>query len=348
MVPAGARRAPGIRTLEVPALEVSAPVVGGRSDHTVNWRLSDVFAHSVNLHAADSPLLVNLSAGPVQAVCQARVSRADLARLRQAGIGTTVRLLTGAAVVVRTRLTSRADAALWAAHRLDPAGHGAPADHHAAAEQPCLDRLTAPASWFDTPEGTRYGRPRLTRAALIDDADLAALTGLLGLGIGLTPSGDDALVGLLAVSRTVGIGATLRHQLGQLLTGPRAGNLTTETSLCQLRLAAEGDFSPLVLDLMKALTGDQAASADRARYALDRLAGVGHSSGADLIAGARALSARREPGIPRTWTAGRSGPCRPTVDDPRPSGPTLSGPAGPSSAASTPFLPHPDRQKDHR
>lgn len=263
----------------VDAVQVSEPVARRAAavgtdgpDTRLDGTLSGVYEHSVSLRCPDEhglPLIVNLATAPVETVCQAQIGAGSLAELRRAGIGTPVALRAGGAEVVGTRLS----------------------DLHLAGTS-ALVPFQAPASWFDTADGRRFGRPRLDRAAraVASDTDPAsdqgALEALCGLGIGLTPSGDDALVGLIAAGRVAGAGSGVIGRFAAVLSGPEAENLTTETSLCHLRLAIAGNFSPTVLALLEAL-------ADPGRRglaeAVSRLAQVGHSSGADLMAGVDAL-----------------------------------------------------------
>lgn len=268
------------------ACEVSAPVArcstgrtadgsdhgSGRARTTPAGTVVGVFAHSVSIRCQDPhgvPLIVSLSDVPVDSVAQARIPADRLADLRLEGIGTPVALETAGAAVVASRITT----------------HGTPAV------------FSAPASWFDTADGRRFGVPRLERAAeaIWGDQDAEALEGLCGLGIGLTPSGDDALIGLIATARTAGLGTRVIGRFTEILTSPRAAGLTTETSLCHLRLAVGGDFSATVLDLLDALIADHDSTTTgqpRILTAVARLAHTGHSSGADLMAGVAALTRR--------------------------------------------------------
>lgn len=104
---------------------------------------------------------------------------------------------------------------------------------------------------------------------------------LVGRGPGLTPSGDDMLVGLLAL-----LSATGRlHPDGQgwlralLLT--EGARLTTEIALEYLLAAMSGAYASAVIDLVTALDrGPRAVRAARAH-----LLHHGHTSGCDLLIG---------------------------------------------------------------
>ncbi|MDS1272483.1 DUF2877 domain-containing protein [Lipingzhangella sp. LS1_29] len=123
-------------------------------------------------------------------------------------------------------------------------------------------------------------------------ADVCRL--LLGCGPGLTPSGDDALCGLLlGHAYLAGDHATKPLARQTLLQAPDA---TTSLSATLLGHAAHGTACPEALALLDALGGHRAVD-----VALSRLLRVGHSSGADLAlgicAGARA-SLRHRDGLP--------------------------------------------------
>lgn len=102
-----------------------------------------------------------------------------------------------------------------------------------------------------------------------------AARGLVGLGPGLTPAGDDVLVGLLsALSLLSGPPAMVRAVLAA------AAGRTTELSLALLRHAAAGRCIDRVGDVLRALCGHGAVEP-----AHRRLAAVGHSSGPALALG---------------------------------------------------------------
>src|SRR5262249_5325754 len=102
------------------------------------------------------------------------------------------------------------------------------------------------------------------------------------LGEGLTPSGDDFLVGFLAILQVTGYlpqlsSAAVREQFWQCV---RLG--TTRLSGEFLRCALEGHFAEPVARLVRALCAHQAAAwQDHAAT----LAAVGHSSGVDAMVG---------------------------------------------------------------
>jgi hypothetical protein len=104
----------------------------------------------------------------------------------------------------------------------------------------------------------------------------------LGRGPGLTPSGDDLLVGMLAALWFVrAVDRPRLEPLRGLLEGS-AGALTTDISVEHLYYACRGMFTGVVGDLLVALDrSDQVASL----RALDRLGRYGHTSGWDCTLG---------------------------------------------------------------
>lgn len=119
--------------------------------------------------------------------------------------------------------------------------------------------------------------------------DAAALT---GLGPGLTPTGDDLLVGLAAMSRRL-VGGGLVDARAAVAFGTTLGGLpaggTTPTAQKLLVDASGGVFPVVLADLVEAL-GSPSAEAERLRSLAERLVSTGAHSGADLLAGALALA----------------------------------------------------------
>ena len=119
--------------------------------------------------------------------------------------------------------------------------------------------------------------------------DAAALT---GLGPGLTPTGDDLLVGLAAMSRRLVGGGLVEARAAVAYSTALAGLPASETTPAAhllLRNASEGRF-PAVLASAVEMLGNPNADAETLRTLTERLAAVGAHSGADLLAGALALA----------------------------------------------------------
>lgn len=99
---------------------------------------------------------------------------------------------------------------------------------------------------------------------------------LVGLGTGLTPSGDDILCGALAAAHAWGDGDALAQLW--VAIAPRL-SATTTLSAQFLADAREGDVAAELRDLLVGL------SRSTWRPAYDTLVRVGHTSGADLAHG---------------------------------------------------------------
>lgn len=116
-------------------------------------------------------------------------------------------------------------------------------------------------------------------ARAVEDAILR----LMGLGEGLTPSGDDILCGLafLAAQTSSGLEALLPPLRRSLDTG--AGR-TTLLSAVTIGAATAGRGRQSMHDLALAL---QAGDIDALKDAAARILAIGHSSGADILTGMR-------------------------------------------------------------
>jgi hypothetical protein len=110
-------------------------------------------------------------------------------------------------------------------------------------------------------------------------AVVAHARAIVGLGPGLTPSGDDILGGVLASLRVLGRDHAFVDSVGAAVAAI-APERTTALSATLLRLAADGHVSAEAAGVLRSLSGDEAL--DPAVGALLRL---GHTSGADMAAG---------------------------------------------------------------
>ncbi|RKS74551.1 uncharacterized protein DUF2877 [Actinomadura pelletieri DSM 43383] len=117
---------------------------------------------------------------------------------------------------------------------------------------------------------------------------------IVGLGPGLTPSGDDVLCGLLVTLRLVGDAVRygedavwLADWLGAAVTAD-AGTRTTALAATLLHCAAAGAAGAEVAAVLRCVAGDEPPDT-----AVRRLLAVGHTSGTDLahgvLAGCRAV-----------------------------------------------------------
>jgi hypothetical protein len=136
-------------------------------------------------------------------------------------------------------------------------------------------------------------------------APCPSLDALIGLGPGLTPSGDDFVCGALAALHYFG-----RPDIAGRLAEPAlaaVGRRTNVISAAYLRCAAVGQASDALFDVLQSLLAGREASVEAA---LDRLQAIGHTSGLDSLAGAVAVCASLCP--PTTPAAGRA--CRHGTD----------------------------------
>ena len=104
---------------------------------------------------------------------------------------------------------------------------------------------------------------------------------MIGLGPGLTPSGDDFLVGFFAVLNIKNSPACRFHGLcGAVLD--QAEDLTNKISLSAMKTAAHGQVRQSLVDLFNALF-DNRSDLDEA--VLSRVLDIGSTSGADMMMG---------------------------------------------------------------
>ncbi|MBS0338726.1 MAG: DUF2877 domain-containing protein [Proteobacteria bacterium] len=111
--------------------------------------------------------------------------------------------------------------------------------------------------------------------------------GLVGLGPGLTPSGDDLIGGALCALHATGRSAVATRLAAWAL--PLAQSATNRISCAHLACAAEGECGEAVNDAIVALVAGGEVD-------LGRIGAIGHTSGWDALAGAvlalRALAPR--------------------------------------------------------
>lgn len=145
-------------------------------------------------------------------------------------------------------------------------------------------------SWFTDEQGRSFGLPRLQAAAGelatgTDEQASRALGGLLGLGAGLTPSGDDVLVAWLAWQRATGGRTAPFDGLRECFRE------TTRTSATLLACALDGETSEALNQLLLALAAPRRGTTFHRDLAaaVEEVAHTGHSSGADALAGLAVL-----------------------------------------------------------
>ncbi|MEV4460323.1 DUF2877 domain-containing protein [Microbispora sp. NPDC004025] len=169
----------------------------------------------------------------------------------------------------------------------DPAPPLAPADPARLAAAPGLLGRARAAS-PRRPGLDPGGAPALLERGCLAGSLLDSITAaerLIGLGPGLTPSGDDMLAGLLVALRHLGAAAGvpravwLADWLAAAVTYD-ARTRTTPVSATLLHCAARGEASPEVTGVLRGVAGHQPLEP-----AAHRLLRLGHTSGADLAWG---------------------------------------------------------------
>ncbi|GIO28348.1 DUF2877 domain-containing protein [Ornithinibacillus bavariensis] len=122
---------------------------------------------------------------------------------------------------------------------------------------------------------------KLSDSLFIEDKEacITALRYFLGRGKGLTPSGDDHIVGLLAVQGAChSFTSTLNEAVLSLMEHE---SITTDVAKEYLYYAANGQFSSTVISVIEHLI----ENIDELPTKLEDLLAVGHSSGVDTIFG---------------------------------------------------------------
>ncbi|WJY26877.1 DUF2877 domain-containing protein [Sporosarcina trichiuri] len=135
----------------------------------------------------------------------------------------------------------------------------------------------APSSWTET-----QIRHLIAAVNSADETEVEELLRFfLGRGQGLTPSGDDHLVGLLAIDTAAGLLSDgFRSVLRRLVTH---GKLTTDIGREYLLYALDGQFSSTVVRPVSELT--RKTEIYKLKPLLTELLEMGHSSGADTVFG---------------------------------------------------------------
>jgi len=131
-------------------------------------------------------------------------------------------------------------------------------------------------------EAARENISKIYLAVQENDAESieAAAKRLAGLGPGLTPAGDDFLVGLMH-----GLWATRLEKKAASLSGLIARTAASRThalSAAWLQAAALGEAAELWHELLDAIAGQDASALERAAM---RILPTGHTSGADALGG---------------------------------------------------------------
>jgi hypothetical protein len=155
-----------------------------------------------------------------------------------------------------------------------------------AADIPSGQPILARHAWPGLAALSGWVHRALAPARVAAGAPPDAVASLIGLGPGLTPSGDDALAGALLALHAVSRG-DVAETLGAWLR-PRAEGRTGLVSLAHLQRAARGEGAAVLHDALAALASGAEAALGAVPTAVGRL---GHSSGWDGLAGIAAVNA---------------------------------------------------------
>ncbi len=130
-----------------------------------------------------------------------------------------------------------------------------------------------------------YIRDLVDAVRNLDPSASKSVAGLIGLGPGLTPGGDDFLVGFLT-----GLHCTTGHRAEQLMYLSEFGKMvvdlsrrTNDISRTYLFYAVRGQISSRLATLAQAIT--QGESSDRLLTVAEEAMRVGHSSGMEMVTG---------------------------------------------------------------
>ncbi|MYL46508.1 DUF2877 domain-containing protein [Virgibacillus halodenitrificans] len=100
---------------------------------------------------------------------------------------------------------------------------------------------------------------------------------LVGLGIGLTPSGDDFLTGLLATWKHTEFPLYKEFATSQMPTLQKLQGRTTDVSYFMLKHCLNGDVNEALLDLLGSVNAEPSH--------MSKLLAIGSTSGTDMLAG---------------------------------------------------------------
>jgi hypothetical protein len=110
---------------------------------------------------------------------------------------------------------------------------------------------------------------------------------LIGLGSGLTPSGDDFLAGVVGIFHNFSQSNEIKNItkiLDQTIISALKNSKTNMISKALLTAALQGWFAEKITNFLLVL-GDKKSSDSQKKNAINQVLSIGHSSGADMLAG---------------------------------------------------------------
>lgn len=244
----------------------SRAYVHSRHRHVVNVLVpGDRLLALATADLDDAPCTVRLSGWPILAE---RIGSRLLVSRRE------LRFADGLAVALASKNR-------WLAERVDLGRLRT--DALAAARDALRGAVSDPSTAFGRASaGLLADRIRVLRARLLnaeDDSRIAdAVTGLVGLGEGLTPAGDDVITGLafFAAQRGMRLGSRLPAIRRAVVAGRERTTLLSATTMTA---ALDGRGRQRLHDLAAAIRNG------RTEPAVPAVLAIGHSSGSDLLTG---------------------------------------------------------------
>lgn len=277
-------------------------------------RVLAAFPRSVYLRAPGGGIVcigcAGIGEGPLNVACAAPADRPP-ERL-WSGLGVAPGLTAsahGTAIAIGGARIEWGDAAIWRPPAPDPRalaarlGQGlAVIDAWArdavprAGLAPLLAELAGRAPCAPDPllDAARAGIAALAHVPDPAHRDAAAIRALVGLGPGLTPSGDDALAGALVTLHALGETRGATRLAGTLAAV--AARRTSPISAAFLDAAAAGEGAAALHGLLTALADGRP---EAIRSAAATLTAIGHSSGWDALVGLRCAAAGFVDGVAR-------------------------------------------------
>ncbi|MBP6862648.1 MAG: DUF2877 domain-containing protein [Neisseriaceae bacterium] len=259
------------------------------------WRIHSAFANTVNLSAPSLPLLTLSNQQTDTLPLSLMTQGIDFSPLQQR-LGTAIQhdahsLRLSDAYVFYLNPPARSH--YFAAASLDEAQRSSLKQALPALQQQ-LTQQARPGSFVPTAHASPFEQAlgqclrqqaqalgqALQQTAAAPNLDTAVL-GLLGLGVGLTPSGDDYLVGALAALRYTQPHADATQALAASIQR-HAPAQTNAISVQALGCACQYYFKSSLLDLLQSLAQQQPQAA---AAALGQLLHTGSTSGTDLAYG---------------------------------------------------------------
>jgi len=237
-------------------------------------RVHSVFARALNLSWHDGGLLTLQAPGALAAPFAAALARMPATDAIHPGVR--VRRCGDALVIGGVGVRWRGATLTNTAVRESP---GAPPPALAVLTDECRGQ-SGRALWSSIGQRARSRLAEGLRRRHVETF-LDGAFGLIGLGEGLTPAGDDCLVGALAVIHRFDGAWLAAHPEIEASVRQRAWDGTTAVAREFVVHALTGHFAESVVDLL------EADSVEAARRGAARLLGVGATSGSDTLLGIR-------------------------------------------------------------